>query len=519
MSLRTKLLAAVIGLPVAVVLLALIVLMRSESTEHTPASALEHAMRELMREWEAARETAPEGVAGAASRRRHHEALRRFLQRSRDAHTQGHFTESFIVLMPRPASKQESIEVWTLEAYMAYGIRRSSSGGAEAEPDVVDVDSKRRLTEWAQKAFRGGFRFRDNHIALAGRIKVDGRHYVVVARAHDHRAAMRRVYWLMIAGALLLAAVAYWLVSRWVTVPLKQLGDAAHRIAQGNYELGIDPKGRADEFGQALRALKHMSGEIAEYQGHLEDRVMSALGRMKSAEKHLTVAQRLAATGKLAAGLAHEINNPLGGMQNAVRALRRGDLDPDKTEVYLGLIGDGLNRVEQTVKRFLAFSPRRMDARPCDLSRVVRKGLALAEHRAERSRIAIEEQLAPDGEAMVFGDANELQQVALNLFLNAVDAVAMEHEPAIRIAVEAADDEVVLSVEDNGVGMSEEDQERCFDMFFTSKSVGEGTGMGLAVVHTIITNHGGRLELRSKPGEGTNFQVILPRERADHPAS
>ncbi len=511
MSLRTKLLAAVIGLPVAVVLLALIVLMRSESTEHTPASAIEHSVRELMREWEAARESAPEGVEGAASRRRHQQALRRFLKRVRELEQQGQFTESFIVLMPRPASEQATFDIWTLSGYLDTKIR----GGDDDEPDVRDPELKRQLTEWAQGAFRGGFRFRDSHVALAGRLKVDDRHYVVVARSHDHRAAMRRVYWLLIAGALLLAAIAYWLVSRWVTQPLRQLGDAANRIAHGDYELGIDPQGRTDEFGQALRALNHMSGEIAEYQGHLEDRVMSALGRMKSAEKHLTVAQRLAATGKLAAGLAHEINNPLGGMQNAVRALRRGDMDAEKTEVYLGLIGDGLSRVEQTVKRFLAFSPRRMDARACDLSTVVRKGLALAEHRAERSHIVVKEELAPEGEAMVYGDSNELQQVALNLFLNAVDAVAAQKEPFIHIRVAAQGEEVVLRVDDNGVGMTEEDQERCFDMFFTSKSVGEGTGMGLAVVHTIITNHGGRLELRSQPGEGTSFQVILPREHTE----
>ena len=125
----------------------------------------------------------------------------------------------------------------------------------------------------------------------------------------------------MVGGIVVLVVVFYWLLSAWVIGPLRKLSAAADRIADGDFQLRIDPQGRTDEFGRTIRALNRMALEIGEYQGHLEDRVLTALGRIKKAEQHLTIAQRLAATGKLASGLAHEINNPLGGMKNAVRSL------------------------------------------------------------------------------------------------------------------------------------------------------------------------------------------------------
>jgi signal transduction histidine kinase len=294
--------------------------------------------------------------------------------------------------------------------------------------------------------------------------------------------------------------------------PLERLSAVADRIAVGDYSSAADEPGGGDEVGRTMRALSRMSTEIAEYQGQLEDRVLSALGRIKKAEKHLTIAQRLAATGKLASGLAHEINNPLGGMKNAVRSLSRGDLDPERTTLYLDLITDGLARVEQTVKKFLTFTPRHVEPLPTDLSEVAEKSVALALHTLEKKRIQVETSFAEAGRSVVFGDPYELQQVALNLVLNAADAVADGGEGHIHVSVARQGEEVVLRVQDNGSGMSAEDQDRCFDMFFTTKPVGEGSGMGLAVVHNIVTNHGGRIELASVPGEGATFQVFLPAE-------
>ncbi len=141
----------------------------------------------------------------------------------------------------------------------------------------------------------------------------------------------------------------------------------------------------------------------------------------------------------------------------------------------------------------------------------------MARHRVERHGAHLEEDLAEPGAAVVFGDPHELQQVALNLLLNAADAVGASEkgdEGHIRLRVAVQGGDVVLEVEDDGVGLSTEDQDRCFDMFFTTKGVGEGTGLGLAVAHTIVTNHGGRFEVESAAGEGATFRVVLPGESA-----
>jgi signal transduction histidine kinase len=280
----------------------------------------------------------------------------------------------------------------------------------------------------------------------------------------------------------------------------------------------VGTTGSGDEFDRTAVAFNRMASEVGEYQEQLEHRVLQALDRIRKAEQHLAIAQRLAATGTLASGIAHEINNPLGGMRNAVKALARGDLEPRKTSEYLALVHDGLVRIEETVKKVLSFTPRGGSPRATDLADVARKAVALARHRAERLGVDIVEAL-PSRAASVFGDPHELQQVALNLVLNAVDAVPRDRRGRVEVAVEEEGETVVLRVSDDGVGMSPEVQAQCFDLFFTTKDVDEGTGLGLAVVHTIVTNHGGRIEVESVPGKGTTFRVVFPREPAAEPAT
>jgi signal transduction histidine kinase len=133
--------------------------------------------------------------------------------------------------------------------------------------------------------------------------------------------------------------------------------------------------------------------------------------------------------------------------------------------------------------------------------------------------VTLIERLPEPGVAVVFGDPHELQQVALNLLLNAADAVPGASgrdrevgEGRVEVEVTTEGEQAVLRVTDDGVGMTPEVQAQCFDLFFTTKEVGEGTGLGLAVVHNIVSNHGGRIELESAPGRGTTFRVVLPRE-------
>jgi signal transduction histidine kinase len=482
MSLRTKLLAAVVGLPGAVLLLALAVLIWSESS--TPPSAIDRLVH----------------LAGAGNA----DALGPGLLEQLRA---GHFKRAWVIREAGTDPDTHPAEVWTAEAFY---------GGRTVAPDVVDDDLRRVLVRRMREAATRSppFVLRSGYLAVGVRQarEANQRGTGIVVDLVPPGSAATAVYWVMVGGMALMMVLSSWLITRLVIRPLARLSAAADRIAAGDYAPAPAEEEAHDEVGRTMQALHRMSREIGEYQGHLEDRVLTALGRIKKAEQHLVIAQRLAATGKLASGLAHEINNPLGGMKNAVRALARGDLDAERTRLYLDLIADGLGRVEQTVKKFLTFTPRNVEPRPTDLAEVVEKSVALAMHRITKKRIEVETDLPEGGRSIVFGDPHELQQVALNLVLNAADAVAEDGTGRIRVSVGRSGDEIVLEVRDNGSGMGPEDQDRCFDMFFTTKPVGEGSGMGLAVVHNIVTNHGGRIELTSAPGAGATFQVFLPAE-------
>jgi signal transduction histidine kinase len=490
-SLRTKLLAVVVGLNGLILLLALALLLGSR--EGTPSAALAHLLRGTREE------------VGAH--------LARW-----DAHVDGVWLleENSAAEDVRPTRDQPlapSLEV--------YDAREWFRAPPAHKPLPLASGHGREI---AVKAY-GEARRPNGSLAMPGTVTAllemqrDGRtRWALVAQVREADRGARGVYLVMIGGILLLGLVAYLVVSRLVVRPLAALTDAATRVAAGESGVRLEQRDRDDELGRTTAAFNRMAREIHEYQTHLEERVLAQLGQIKKTEQHLAIAERLAATGKLAAGIAHEINNPLAGMKNAVRALARGDLPAEKTAEYLELIHDGLQRVEETVKKVLSFTPRRVEPRPVDLAEVARKALALARHRIERRNVRVEGRSPPAGEAVVFGDPLELQHVALNLLLNAADAIDETKGGRIEIEVARTDDEVSLRVTDDGCGMSPEVQARCFDLFFTTKGVGEGTGLGLSVVYNIVVNHGGRIELVSAPGRGTTFTVRLPLEAAPAPA-
>ena len=485
MSIRTKLLAAIVGLNGTILILAWILFLRIDPNRQTswPGRAeLERLAATVPREGE----------------------LEEIVQRQLE---EGLWDGIYVVVSAssRDAEKHPQ-EVYAAQEW--FEARAQQRVGEQIQGRL-----REDLSTFHGQAVRSGPIQAHESGALAvipAANSPPARPFSVIALPGSDRWGAQTLYFVMIAGVILLTAVSFWLVSRLVIDPLGELSDGAERVAQGDYGVRLKNRGSGDEIDRTIHAFNRMASEVAEYQGQLEDRVLTALDRIKKAEQHLAIAQRLAATGKLAAGLAHEINNPLGGLKNATRALERGDLSEEKTKLYLELIADGLLRVEQTVKRFLSFTPRNVEPRTTNLVDVVDKALRLAEHKLMKKNVRVETELAPAEDATVFGDPHELQQVILNLLLNAGDAVEADGSGTVRVTLTRAREDVVVAVGDNGPGTRADDQLPCFDMFFTTKAVGEGTGLGLAVVHNIVTNHGGRIEVSSKPGEGTVFSIHLP---------
>ncbi|MHC4779821.1 MAG: sensor histidine kinase [Planctomycetota bacterium] len=309
-------------------------------------------------------------------------------------------------------------------------------------------------------------------------------------------------------STVVLIGATYLLLDRRVLNPLGLLVDASSRVAEGNLRSEVPGAGGGDEMARLVTAFNAMMREVQDYRDHLDKRVEEEKARVAAAQRRLAIAQRLAATGTLAAGIAHEVNNPLGGMINAARRIIDKKVGEGRAKEYMGLILEGLIRVQDTVKKILQFTPREVHPQPVDIRAVCVKAIDLVSHRLERKRIEVATELSKEL-PKIFGDPSELDQVLINLLINAVDAI---EEPGGRIEIRGKLREGKLEIEiaDTGSGMTEEQIQKAFDLFYTTKEVGKGTGLGLAIVHNIIENHNGRMEIRSKLGEGTTVWLQFP---------
>ena len=244
--------------------------------------------------------------------------------------------------------------------------------------------------------------------------------------------------------------------------------------------------------------------------------------------------RRLAAMGELAAGIAHEINNPLGGLQNAVVSLARGDLPPSKRRLYLELLQNGLERIRLTVGQLLKFTPRAVHKTHLSLREPIEDALALVRHRASRLGVELSfvDELQPSRSPRapgphapsprapsIVGEAHELAQAVLNLLMNALDALEGYSREDRRVDVTLRWAEpgksVELAVRDNGPGVASGELDRLADLFYTTKAPGKGTGLGLALVHRIVAGHGGTVRLESQHGKGFSAILVFPVDSTD----
>ncbi len=312
-------------------------------------------------------------------------------------------------------------------------------------------------------------------------------------------------------GTLLLLALTWLLLERSVLRRLAELAAGAARVARREYGAPV-PGAGSDEIGAVVATFNQMMAQVSDADRRLTERVAEATRQADERGRGLVIAQRLAATGTLASGIAHEINNPLGGMLNAALRLKQeAEHDPAGAGRvrYLKLLIDGLGRIQEIVKRVLHFTPRRVEPQVVPILELVRRAVAFADHRAKRANVTIRVEGA---DVPVLVEPGEMQQVFLNLLLNSCDALAARGGTVVVTAmVEKA--VVRVTVVDDGPGMTAEQLERCFDLFYTTKEAGKGTGLGLSVVHHIVQQHGGTIGVRSEPGRGAAFTVTLPVER------
>jgi signal transduction histidine kinase len=266
----------------------------------------------------------------------------------------------------------------------------------------------------------------------------------------------------------------------------------------------IEVTAQADQIGDDGVRIEALMRDVTERK-RLEDQARDLYHQLLQSEK-------LAALGQTISGVAHELNNPLATILTWAERLSQRPVD-DQTRRGLDTILGESERAAKIVRNLLTFARKRNTTRAMvDLNQVVRETLALRRYEQRLSNISILEALA-SGLPHVFADPHQIQQVLLNLIINAEQAMIGAHGRGtliIRTWHDLQKDAVVLEVHDDGPGVPEEVQPRIFDPFFTTKEVGKGTGLGLTVAYAIVQEHNGRIGVKSGPNGGATFSVELP---------
>jgi signal transduction histidine kinase len=302
----------------------------------------------------------------------------------------------------------------------------------------------------------------------------------------------------------------------WIFVPIRKLHQGAARVAFGDFDHRVKLAGR-DEMAELAETFNQVVDRFQQIKSKLDKEV-------RERSRQLVRSERLAGVGFLAAGVAHEINNPLSAIAMAAESLEgrvreaglaKGPPAPQDVALvtqYLSMIQKEAFRCQQITARLLDFA-RGQDAPKTrqDLTKIVSDVLELVSHLSKfrGHTIVFDRQRS----CCVEANGPEIKQVVLNMVANALEA--MEGKGTLRIDLEEQADEVILSFQDTGCGMTPYVLENLFEPFFTERKSGKGTGLGLSISHRIVSEHGGRIEAFSEgPGRGSCFRIHLPRKAA-----
>lgn len=314
--------------------------------------------------------------------------------------------------------------------------------------------------------------------------------------------------------SLVVGGVIWMMVHR----PIEQLMAGIERVAAGDLTSKITISRRdemgvlAASFNDMTEKLKRAYDEITEWARVLESRVEEKTRELQRAHEQMLQVERMASMGKLAAIIAHEINNPLAGIFTYAKLLlKKMDRSaPESARQYLEMIAQESARCGELVKNLLQFArSTRVMPQPNSLNALIEQSLRLVQHKIDlmgvRTRLDLDPRIGP-----IICDAQQIKQALVALLINACEAMR-PGEGLLEIESHRVEDPpgADILIRDNGIGMDEETQRRIFEPFFTTKETGS-LGLGLSVVLTIITRHGGQIHVQSAPGQGTTFTLRLP---------
>ncbi len=360
----------------------------------------------------------------------------------------------------------------------------------------------------------------------------------------------------LILDGIVLIIFGSFLLSRVLVKPLKDLVRLTQKISEGDLSQTIEETSK-NEMGKLISSFNRMIERLREDQESIDNHLKSlelANKKLKEAQEEVIRTEKLASIGRFAAGVAHEVGNPLGAILGFTHILEKNGINQEDSKDYLKRIEKEIDRINRIVRELLDFArPTKFEIQEIQVNKVVENALSLLSHQKNFKNIETQLELEPDL-PMVRGDESQLSQVLINIILNAVDA--MPNGGSLRIKTEhllgekllgsgfrqiypprrrgdpmesdysqarksfpystilakfSKDDRFVkILVSDTGMGIEEENIERIFDPFFTTKEPDKGTGLGLSICLRIVESLGGKISVQSEGGKGSTFEIFLP---------
>jgi two-component system NtrC family sensor kinase len=315
---------------------------------------------------------------------------------------------------------------------------------------------------------------------------------------------------------VLLLIILFFSTSR-IIKPLKKMVEATEKISGGDLSHKVQIQSRDEigylgvSFNRMTENLREANEKLVEYGRTLEKKVEERTKELRDMQYHLIQSEKLASLGKLSASIAHEINNPLGGILIYAHLILEDMKEEDPAGDNIRKIIKETTRCKNIVKDLLEFArPKEPRLDVINVNEVLDRALGLVIKQAEFQNIRILKSLSADLPSIT-ADGDQIQQVLLNIILNACEAMEGKGDLTLKTRADPADGTIVIEITDTGCGMSEEIRSRLFEPFFTTKEVGKGTGLGLAVSYGIITKHRGTITVESQKGKGSTFNIRLPK--------
>jgi two-component system NtrC family sensor kinase len=360
----------------------------------------------------------------------------------------------------------------------------------------------------------------------------------------------------IILDALVLIVFGTFLLSRVLVKPLKDLVRLTQKISDGDFSQTIEVTSK-NEIGQLISSFNRMVERLKENQENLEKYLESlelTNKKLKQAQEELIRTEKLASIGRFAAGVAHEVGNPLGAILGYTSILEKEGIDREESKDYLKRIEKEIERINRIVRELLDFArPSKFEIREVEINQVVKNAISLLSYQKNFKNVETQLELQSDL-PMVKGDETQISQVFINIILNAIDAMPnggilkiqtedllvenlfLNRSPklypprrrgdpvksdyfhmrkpdplsAILTKFSKGDRLVKTRISDTGIGIREEDLKKIFDPFFTTKDPDKGTGLGLSISLRIVESLGGEMRVESEEGKGSSFEVYFP---------